>query len=90
MGWGGQGHGWWGMGWFGGIGMLLFWVVIVVLIVLVVRSMTGGGVSSSQPGARDPMDILKERYARGEISTEEFEERKGVLEGGERPGSGSS
>lgn len=80
--WGGQGHGMWGMGWFGGIGMVLFWAVIVILIVLVVRSMIRGG-AGQQPEQRDPLDVLRERYARGEISTEEFEERKRVLEGGE-------
>jgi putative membrane protein len=65
----------WGWGWFGGLGMLLFWVVIIVLIVLLVRS---------RPPVRmypDPLDILKERFARGEIGKEEYEERRKILSG---------
>lgn len=83
MGWGGQGYGMWGMGWFGGIMMVLFWAVIIVGVFLVVRYLVsgqGGGAGTAR-GA-DPMDILKERYARGEIGTQEFEERKKILEGG--------
>ncbi|HFA60287.1 MAG TPA: SHOCT domain-containing protein, partial [Rhodospirillales bacterium] len=36
----------------------------------------GGGAGSARP---DPLDILKERLARGEITPEEYEERKRVL-----------
>jgi putative membrane protein len=78
MGWGNQGY---GMGWFGGIFMILFWGLIVVGIVLVIRHFTAGqGSGSSKSAPRDPLQILKERYASGEIDTAEFEERLKNLE----------
>ena len=90
-GWGGQGYGMgggWGIG--GMIMMIFFWAVIIVGAVLIIRYFTTGhgGVSSGQgagsiaPG-RDPLEILRERYAKGEIDTEEFEQRKRTLEGKE-------
>ena len=84
--WGGQG-GWhmgpgmmggWGMGWFGSIFMLIFWGLVIVGLVLLVRWLvfaTRKGADPSQGGSR-AMDILKERYARGEIDREEFEQKK--------------
>jgi len=80
MGWGGQGYGMWG---FGGFAMIFFWGLIIIGAVLVVKYVISGSVSGrSAPVTNDPLQILKERYARGEIDTEEFEERKKGLEGG--------
>lgn len=77
MGWGGYGGYGMGMGILGGLFMLLFWGLIILGLVLVVRWLwdqgrpgTGGGTGES------PMDILKRRYARGEIAKEEFEQIK--------------
>jgi putative membrane protein len=79
MGWGNQGY---GMGWFGGIFMFLFWLVVIVAIVLAIRYLTTGKVSPSERAQSDPLKILQERYARGEIDTEEYEERKKALQSG--------
>ena len=58
-------------GWMGG-GMWLFWIVLIVLVVLLLRAVSGG-FSSSSPSRQDtPLEILKARYARGEIDDEEF------------------
>lgn len=86
--WGGvsgwQGDGWGMMGGFGwgglmGIGavvMIVFWGLVIWGIVLLVRGLAsgvGGGESSRQDSA---LEILKRRYVRGEISKEEFEDKK--------------
>jgi len=85
MGWGNQGY---GMGGFGGIVMILFWGFIIVGAVLVIRYFTSGQVpgrkgSSPYEIQSDPLQILRERYARGEIDTEEYEERRKILESGQ-------
>lgn len=62
-------HGWLGMGWGWLIGLLL----IVLLVWVLVR------ISGRRKAERSPLEILKERYAKGEISEEEYEERKAKL-----------
>jgi putative membrane protein len=53
--------------------MIVFWGGIIALIIWLVRRFgQGNGVS----GRRDPLDIAKERYARGEINREQFEQIK--------------
>ena len=81
--WGGGWHDGWGWGhmFFGSFMMLLFWGGLIILIVLAVRWMSGGparGGEGPTQGNR-PLEILEERYARGEIDKEEFEERKQML-----------
>jgi putative membrane protein len=63
--------------------MILFIAVIAVVVVLVVKWIGGPG-HSHRPGATGPtggeaLDILRERFARGEIDAAEFEERKRLL-----------
>ena len=68
----------WGMGWFGGIFMILFWILILVGLVFLIKWLiqtTGRGQASSGGGNR-ALEILKERYARGEIDKAEFETMK--------------
>ncbi len=76
-------HSHWGWGgmWAGGLGMLLFWGVIILLIVLLVRGLGGGRAErgASAPGANSALQILQERFARGEIDKSEYEERRKVL-----------
>lgn len=80
----GWGYGWdWGFGHmaFGGLMMVLFWGGIIVLIVLAVRWLGTGSSSapSAHPPRKTPREILEERFARGEIDKEEFEERRKLL-----------
>jgi len=68
----------WGMGWFGGIFMIVFWILILVGLVFVIRWLiqaTSKGGPNPQSESR-AMDILKERYARGEIDKAQFEDMK--------------
>jgi len=67
---------WWrvhdGMGWwmlFGGLLWLLFWGAIIYLLASMIRDNRGG----QREQRTDPLEIAKSRYARGEISREEFE-----------------
>ena len=64
----------------GPLSMVLYLGVLIVLIVLLVRWLSASGPSgASVTGTKAPLDILRERFARGEIDKDEFEERKRVL-----------
>ncbi|KKT92491.1 MAG: Membrane protein-like protein [Parcubacteria group bacterium GW2011_GWA2_45_14] len=75
MNWGsGVPIGGWGMPGLGGVFMLLWWVLIVAGIVLLVKWLMNQG--RGQASTTTALDILKARYARGEIDKKEFEEKK--------------
>jgi putative membrane protein len=60
--------------------MLAFFGALIVGVVLLVRWM-GGANSRSEGEPEDPaLETLRHRYASGEISKEEYEERRNVLE----------
>lgn len=69
----------WAVAW-----MILFWVVILGAVYMIVRAASGTGRGGTS--ARDARDILSERFARGEISEEEFRDRLRVLD--EKVGAG--
>jgi putative membrane protein len=75
----------WGYGWgwwvFGALMMLVFWGGLAALVAFLVRGSGRPRDEWRDPSARDPVAILEERFARGEISKEELEERKRVLQG---------
>ncbi len=63
-------HGW-GMGW----GWILGLIILVLLIWVIIRSINKGKRMGGTE-EKSAMDILKERYARGDISKEEFDRKK--------------
>ncbi|CAB1056637.1 hypothetical protein D1BOALGB6SA_1374 [Olavius sp. associated proteobacterium Delta 1] len=68
----------WGMGWFGMIFMMLFWVLAIVALVFLIKRLiqtTSSGKPTEQRRSSS-VEILKERYARGEISKAVFESMK--------------
>lgn len=66
-----EGTGWWMV--FGGVWMVVLWGVLITLIVWGIKKLTERGDSTLK---HKPLDITKERYARGEISREEFDQLK--------------
>lgn len=64
-----------GWGWMalGAVHMVLFWVVLILAIAAIVRWL---GNSSGEAAPMRAIDILKARYAKGELSREEFERMK--------------
>ena len=71
----------WGMGWFGGMFMMIFWVLILVGLIFLIKWLiqTTNRVKSDFGNGNSALQILKERYARGEIDNAEFEEKKKVI-----------
>ena len=61
-----------GYGIFGSVMMLLFWILIIGGIVFAIRWFSRDGSWASSSGHETPLDILKKRYAKGEIDREEF------------------
>jgi putative membrane protein len=69
----------WGAGWMPFAGGL-FWILIIVGAVLVVTALMRREAQPPAPGALEPpLDILKRRLAKGEISLEEYERLKQEL-----------
>jgi putative membrane protein len=66
-----------GMGWFWPIIMMAFWIAVIVGIIFLIRwiSLLTDKRHATKPGD-SAIEILKRRYAKGEINKEEFEEKK--------------
>ena len=68
----------WG-GWMPGFGwvfMLLFWVLVILGVAALVKWLAGGVGENRPPPGKNARQILEQRYARGEIEREEFEQKK--------------
>jgi putative membrane protein len=61
-----------GFGW-------IFWLVLIAIVVWAVFRITGSTQGGRNSDRKDPIQILKERYAKGEIEKDEFERMKREL-----------
>ncbi len=64
--------GWGGMG----FGMLLFWGLVIAVVAFLLRSVWGTRKLDLPEKEKSALDILNERYARGEMGREEYEQKK--------------
>jgi putative membrane protein len=69
----------WGPG-FGLVFMIVFWALIILGIAAIVKWLMGTAGNRSTSAPRTGRQILEERYARGDIDREEFEQKKNDLE----------
>jgi putative membrane protein len=81
MHWSGCGVAGWGGHWLGGLLMLLFWLLVMAGIAVLVRGIVLRSPGGSAGAAESPLEILKRRYAKGEIDKAEFEEKRKDLLG---------
>lgn len=83
----GRGYGPWDMGpgmmwgwggWFGMAFMIIFWILVIVGVIYLIKWLIGNFPKDRQTsaGKNRALEILEERYARGEISREEFNQIK--------------
>ena len=73
---GGYGYGMSGGYGYGGIFMIFWLVLIIVGIVALVRWLSHPHPATHRDGGSKALDILKERYARGEIDEKDYQKRK--------------
>lgn len=77
MHWGWYGSwGSWGLHW---VFMILFWVVVIGGVVLIAKAIFNAGHRSEPPRSDSALDVLKRRYANGEITKDEYLEMKATL-----------
>jgi putative membrane protein len=64
-----------------GIVMIIFWVVLIGALVLLISGVINGirGSQANDDDLRKPLEILKQRYARGEIDKAEYEDKRRSL-----------
>lgn len=81
--------GWWHHGWgiggwesilIGGVMMLLFWGGLFALVFFGIRAATGTGRRQEAEPTDQALSILAERFAKGEITSEEYQEMRRVLQ----------
>lgn len=75
----GYGPQWGMMGGYGGFGMIIWLIVLIAIVALVVwlvRSQGSSGMHHLPPRRSSGIDVLEERYARGDINRDEYLQKK--------------
>ena len=72
---------WFGHTLFGGFFMIIVWVAVILFVLWAVRELSGGNRDGRKSGGgtengKAALDILKERYAKNELTKEQFEAMK--------------
>jgi len=65
----------WGPG-FGWLSMILFWRLVIIAIAALAKWLMQQSSGGGSPRDKTPLAILQERYARGEIDREEYEQKR--------------
>jgi putative membrane protein len=68
----------WGWGWMvgGWVMMVVFWGLVILGIVVLVRYLGSGHAPAGSARVETPLEILRRRYATGELTKEQFEQMK--------------
>lgn len=74
------GGGWWVMA----IGMVAFWALVIFAVVAIFRRLGRSQEPDQEARGTDPLRILDERFARGEMDLDEYHARQDVLRGAGR------
>lgn len=69
----------WGGSGMGGFPMILVWIILLVVVILGVRWAMGSRGTSGAVGKESALEVLKRRYAAGEIDRDQFQEMKKEL-----------
>ena len=64
-----------GQHWFGVGFMWVFWIVLIVAVIWGAKAMSSNGKNTSD-NQKSALDILKDRYAKGEIDKKEFDQKR--------------
>lgn len=63
----------------GGFMFMFVWLIILLLLIYFVIRLSKSSTTKETKDSSDPLEILKERFARGEITEEEYQNMKNVL-----------
>lgn len=64
------------MGGFGTGFMWIIWIIIIIAVIFLAKGYFSPAKEERKATGESALDVLEKRYARGEISKEEFEEKK--------------
>lgn len=83
MGWYYGGGGW--AGWLVmAAAMVAFWGLVIFAVIAIFRGIGKTHEPAERSSGRDPLQILDERFARGELDVDDYQARQGVLRGSGR------